>query len=131
MPPFQGLLGSDIAEFLFRLGVERLGGGRKAFATENVGELAWEAHVALRLGLEAVADWPVTFMREIDAMRDRRGGNANLTLLRCVGNIEYWLSHLQKGSRGLAIEVAVEEYRRQDALRRTVRSGSDSHLSAM
>jgi hypothetical protein len=128
MPPFQGLLGSDIAEFLFRLGVERLGGGRKAFATENLGELAWEAHVALRLGLEAVVDWPVAFMREIDAMRDRRGGNANLTLLRCVGNIEYWLSHLQKGSRGLAIAAAVAEYRRQDAARRGLPVQPDRHI---
>lgn len=120
MPPFQDLLGSDITEFLFRLGLERLGRHRKkAFSTDHLGELAWEAHVALRLGLEAVATaWPESFLQEIDAMRDRWGGNTRITLFRCVGAIEFWLSHLQEGSHGTAIAASLIAYRRRDALRR-------------
>lgn len=55
MPPFQDVMGSDIADFLFRLGLERL-------------------------GLEAVEDWPNGFHREIDNMRERWGGDARMSL---------------------------------------------------
>jgi hypothetical protein len=118
MPPFQDLVGSDIPDFLFRLGLERLGRRRKAFSTEHTGELAWEAHVALRLGLEAVEDWPEGFHREIDNMRERWGGDARMSLFRCVGAVEFWVDRLQEGSQGAAITAAVADYRTRDAARR-------------
>jgi hypothetical protein len=61
-----------------------------------------QAHVALRLGLEAAADWPGGFMQEIDAMRDRCSGRGKQTLQRCVGTIEFWSSRLQECSGGTA-----------------------------
>jgi hypothetical protein len=59
-----------------------------------------QAHAALRLALEAVADWPGGFMREIDAMRDRWSGRGKQTLHRCVGAIEFWSSRPQECSGG-------------------------------
>ncbi len=118
MPPFRNLAGSDIADFLFRLGLERLGRRKKVFSTENVGEFAWEAHIALRLGLEAVQDWPDGLEREIDNMRERWGGDGAKSLFRCAGAIEFWLSRLQPGSCGTAIKAAIIDYRAQDAKRK-------------
>jgi hypothetical protein len=112
------MVGSDIADFIFRLGLERLGRGHKAFSTEHLGELAWEAHVALRLGLEAVQDWPGGLEREIDNMRERWGGSSMKSLFRCAGAIEFWLGRLQEGSDGTAIKAAMADYRVLDAERR-------------
>ena len=53
LPPFRDLADSYIVEFLYRLGLEAIGARPKIFSTEQTGELAWSAHLALNRGLEA------------------------------------------------------------------------------
>ena len=57
-------------------------------------------------------------MRELDAMRERWGGNSARSLYLCVGAVEVWASNLQDGSDGSVIEAAAAEYRALDARRR-------------
>lgn len=117
MRPFVDLDGADIAEFLFRLGLERMGRKRKVFSSEDPGELAWEAHVVLRRGLEVLDPWPDAFHEAIDAMRRRWGPGEGRSLRMCAGAVERWLSGLPEG-RGMEIRLAVEAYRALDAERK-------------
>ena len=117
MAPFHGLMGADIAEFLFRIGLERMGRRRKVFSSEDPGDLAWEAHVALRFGLETVSDWPGGFHRALDEMRER-WPRAGRSLSTCAGAVEFWLAGLQEGSAAPEIAAAVADYRALDAVRR-------------
>lgn len=55
LPPFQDLGDNHIVEFLYRLGLEMVGARPKIFSTEQPGELAWSAHLALNHGLNAAS----------------------------------------------------------------------------
>jgi len=115
--PLSDLKGADLAEFLFRLGLERMGRIRKVFSSEDPGELAWEAHIALRHGLEALEPWPDEFHRTLDDMRGRWGRNPRISMLMCAGAVERWLAELPDGG-GQHIREAVESYRARDAAQR-------------
>ena len=69
--PFRDLRDGDIVEFLYRLGLEALGGRSKIFSIEQPGDLAYEAHRALTLGLMAAEQWPRGFYEILDSMHRR------------------------------------------------------------
>jgi hypothetical protein len=115
--PLSDLGAADMVEFLFRLGLERMGRVRKVFSSENPGELAWEAHIVLRRGLEALEPWPDEFHRTLDDMRGRWGTGPRISMMMCAGAVERWLGNLPDDD-GQHIRAAVESYRAQDAARR-------------
>lgn len=118
LPPFRDLTGANIAEFLYRLGLERMGRLNKYFSSENPGELAWEAHVVMRRGLEASAPWPSAFHRAIDQMRERSNSSSAMSMRMAAGAVERWQAGLPEG-QGVEILRAVQEYRAIDRERET------------
>ncbi len=115
--PLSDVRGEEVAEFLFRLGLERMGRVKKVFSSEDLGELAWQAHVVLRRGLEALEPWPDGFYRTLDDMRGRWGTNPAMSLRICTAGVERWLESQPDGD-GKHIREAVENYRARHAPRR-------------
>ncbi len=116
LAPLADLQPADIAEFLFRLGLERMGRDKKVFSSESPGELAWAAHIALRRGVEALDPWPDVFHQTLDGMRERWGSTAQASLRLCAGAVERWGAGLPSEC-GRRIMHAVTEYRAIDAAR--------------
>ena len=110
LPPFQDLRDGDIVEFLYRLGLEALGGRPKIFSLEQPGELAYHAHRALTLGLEAAERWPGFFYEILDGMRRRSASTVKAGLRKYVLPIERWLDGLPE-DRGGEIRGALLTYR--------------------
>lgn len=111
LEPFRDLRDSDIVEFLYRLGLEALGGRSKIFSLEQAGELAYEAHRALTLGLAAAERWPNGFYETLDDMRRRSASTTSAGLRKCVAPVERWLDQLPE-RRGGVLREAVQDYRR-------------------
>ena len=124
LPPFQDMTPGSIVEFLFRAGLELVAGRRKVFSSEQPGELAWEAHVALNRGLEVAEGWPRAFFKLLEMMHERSGKRLSVALLGSAGAVERWLAGLPEGA-GVAIRLAVAEFRVQ---MQTKRSGEDQPL---
>lgn len=110
LPPHADLDDGEIVDFLYRVGIERVGGGgrSKVFSVENLGELAWSAHELFNVGLGASEEWPTAFYDALDAIAariNRRGPRwvARMAVVR-------WLDGLHDG-HGAAIRAAVAEYR--------------------
>ncbi len=118
LTPFRDLAGANIAEFLYRLGLERMGRLNKYFSSENPGELVWEAHVAMRRGLKAVTPWPSAFHRVIDKMRLRSDVLPGKSMRMAAGAVERWQAGLPEG-QGTEILRVVQEYRVVDRERQT------------
>lgn len=118
LPSFRDLAGANIAEFLYRLGLERMGRQNKYFSSENPGDLVWEAHIAMRRGLEAMTPWPSAFHRVIDEMRQRSNLSPAMSRRRAVGAVERWQAGLPEG-QGTEILWAVREYQAVDRERET------------
>ena len=112
--PLSDLRGEEVAEFLFRLGLERMGRVKKVFSSEDLGELAWQAHVVLRRGLEALEPWPDGFHRTLDDMRLRWGRDPVMSLRICTVGVERWLGGQPEGN-GKHIREAVDAYRARHA----------------
>lgn len=110
LPPFCGLADNYIVEFLYRLGLEALGGRSKVFSAEQVGELAWSAHLALNRGLEIAERWPGGFFDLLDNMRRRSASTVAASLRRYVLPVERWLDGLPVGMGGM-IRAAVDDYK--------------------
>ena len=110
LPPFRDLADNHIVEFLYRLGLEAIGARPKIFSTEQAGELAWSAHLALNRGLEVAERWPDSFFEALDNMRRRSASTVAASLRRYVGPIERWLERLS-GGMGHVIRVAVNDYK--------------------
>ena len=110
LPPFQDLRDSDIVEFLYRLGLEALGGRPKIFSLEQAGELAYRAHQALTLGLEAAERWPDAFYEILDRMRRRSASTVKAGLRKYVLPVERWLEGLPE-YRGGTLREAVFTYK--------------------
>lgn len=108
--PLSDLKPGDLADFVFRLGLERMGRRKKIFSAENPGELVWEAHVVLRRGLEAFSPWPDEFLCTLDEMRGRWGSTPELSVILVVGAVERWLTTLPDDT-GRHIRQVVESYR--------------------
>jgi hypothetical protein len=112
-PLFRDMGGANIAEFLYRMGLERAARPGKFFSSENPGDLAWKAHITLRLGMEATAIWPSGFYRVIDGMRERSRLSAASSMRVAAGAVERWLAGLPEGE-GSEISRALQEYRLTD-----------------
>lgn len=110
LPPFRDLADNHIVEFLYRLGLEVIGARPKIFSTEQTGELAWSAHLALNRGLEAAEHWPGGFFEVLDNMRRRSASTVAASLRRYVWPIERWLDGLPPGMGGV-IRAAVDGYK--------------------
>ena len=110
LAPFQDLEPGSTVEFLFRAGLELVAGRRKVFSSEQPGELAWEAHVALNRGLEVAEGWPGAFLELLELLRVRSGKPLAISLLRSAGAVDRWLAGLPEAS-GAEIRRTVEEYR--------------------
>ena len=111
LEPFRDLGNSDIVEFLYRLGLETLGGRSKIFSLEQAGELAYQAHRALTLGLAAAQRWPDGFYEILDGMRRRSASTTSAGLRKYVVPVERWLDQLPE-ERGGALKEAVRVYQR-------------------
>ncbi len=110
LPPFRDLADNYIVEFLFRLGLEVIGARPKLFSTEQAGELAWSAHLALNRGLEAAERWPSGFFGVLNNMRRRSASTVAASLRRYVWPIERWLDKLPVGM-GVVIREEVNTYK--------------------
>ena len=110
LAPFQDLEPGSIVEFLFRAGLELVAGRRKVFSSEQPGELAWEAHVALNRGLEVAEGWPGAFLELLELLRVRSGKPLAISLLRSAGAVDRWLATLPDGS-GSEIIRTVTDFR--------------------
>ena len=110
LAPFRDLRDGDIAEFLYRLGLEVQGGRSKIFSTEQPGDLAYEAHRALTLGLLAAERWPGGFYEVLDSMRRRSASTTLAGLRKYVAPVERWLDRLPDDHGGVLRE-AVRAYR--------------------
>lgn len=108
--PLSGLRDGDVVEFLYRLGLEALGGRSKVFSLEQPGELAYQAHRALTLGLTAAERWPEGFYEILDSMRRRSASTTSAGLRRYVGPVERWLEQLPEHG-GETLREAVRAYR--------------------
>lgn len=108
--PFSDMRNSDIVEFLYRLGLEALGGRSKVFSLEQAGDLAYQAHRALTLGLAVAERWPGTFYEILDSMRRRSASTTLAGLRKYVGPVERWLDQLPEYHGG-ALQEAVRVYR--------------------
>lgn len=117
--PFSDMDGANIAEFVFRLGLEKMGRTHKYFSSDNPGDLAWKAHIVMRRGLDAVSPWPDAFDEAIDGMRQRTYPELAKSLRICAGAIERWQRGLPAG-QGLHILKAVEDYRALEPERRKI-----------
>lgn len=110
LPALQDLPDNRIIEFLYRIGLESVGGrGVHVFAMHYLGRFAMKPHVALTRGLQAAETWPSGFFRILDAMRQRTPGDAETTMRKYIGPIERWLAKLDPG-QGMSIKVALSEY---------------------
>ena len=110
LPPFRDLADNHIVEFLYRLGLEAIGARPKIFSTEQTGELAWSAHLALGRGLEAAERWPDGFFEVLDNMRRRSASTVAASLRRYVWPVERWLERLP-GGMGHVIRAVVDHYK--------------------
>ena len=110
LSPFGDLADNYIVEFLYRLGLEVIGSRPKVFSTEQTGELAWSAHLALNGGLEAAERWPGGFFEVLDNMRRRSPSTVAASLRRSVWPVERWLDKLPTGM-GHVIRAAVGDYK--------------------
>lgn len=110
LPPFRDLADNHIVEFLYRLGLEAIGSRPKIFSTEQTGELAWSAHLALNRGLEVAEQWPDGFFEALDNMRRRSASTVAASLRRYVWPVERWLDRLP-GGMGRVIRAAVDDYK--------------------
>ena len=110
LAPFLDLRDGDITEFLYRLGLEVMGGRSKIFSTEQPGDLAYEAHRALTLGLTAAERWPGGFYEVLDSMRRRSASTTLAGLRKYVAPVERWLDQLPDDHGGVLRE-AVRAYR--------------------
>lgn len=108
LPPHEGLEDGEIVDFLYRLGLESVGGRKKIFSVEDVGELAWTAHELLNHGIAASSQWPAAFYAILDAMAARIPRRAPRAA--AVTAVLRWLDGLEPG-RGVAIRAAVDDYR--------------------
>lgn len=110
LPPHLDLDDGEIIDFLYRVGIERVGGGgrTKVFSVEDLGKLAWSAHELFSMGLSACEDWPTAFYEVLDAIASRisRSGPRRVVVMAVVR----WLDGLQDG-HGAAIRAAVAAYR--------------------
>jgi hypothetical protein len=68
LPPHEGLEDGEVVDFLYRLGLESVGGRKKIFSVEDVGELAWTAHALFNHGIDVSRRWPTAFCEILDAM---------------------------------------------------------------
>jgi len=136
LPPFRDLRDGDIVEFLYRLDLEALGGRSKIFSTEQPGDLAYEAHRALTLGLTAAEPrecphcrWPGEFYKILDSMRRRSASTTLAGLRKYVTPVERWLDQLPDDHGGVLRE-AVRSYR-QAAEARAQRMNDESEKSTL
>lgn len=107
---------AETVDFLFRLGLERMGNRAKIFSVENPGEVADKAHIALNRALEALEPWPDAFFGVLADMRSRWGTTATASMRLCAGAVERWLDGLPEG-HGQVIRNAVSEYRAREPAR--------------
>lgn len=117
MQPFVDLDGPQIVDFLYRLGLERMADRGRIFSLERVGELAWDAHVAFNLAIEAVQPWPQGFHAVLEefcrrneseptgSRRATRGGS----ITKWVGPIRRWAMALGP-ERGRTIREAIQTF---------------------
>lgn len=110
LPPFRDLADNYIVEFLYRFGLEVIGSRPKIFSTEQTGEIAWSAHLALNRGLEVAEHWPDGFFGALDNMRRRSASRVAASLRRYVWPTERWLDRLPVGT-GHMIRAAVDDYK--------------------
>ena len=111
LEPFRDLSRGKIIEFLFRIGLESVGGRRHLFSFEKPGTLAWEADVALNRGLRVAERWPDAYFEVLELMRVRSGQSDWKEIrLRTVVPVERWLKRIPEDS-GRAIRLATAEYR--------------------
>lgn len=129
LAPFRDLRDGDIVEVLYRLGLEALGDRSKIFSTEQPGDLAYEAHRALMLGLSAAEQWPGGFYGVLDSMRRRSASTTLAGLRKYVAPVERWLDQLPDDHGGVLRE-AVRAYR-QVAEARAQRMNDESAKSKL
>lgn len=111
LPALQDMPDNMIIEFLYRIGLESVGGrGLHIFSTHYLGKFAMKSHDALSRGLQAAEAWPSGFYRILDAMRQRTPGDAETTLRKYIGPIERWLAKLDPG-HGRCLKAALVDYR--------------------
>jgi hypothetical protein len=112
LKPLADLDAGAIIDLLYKVGLNRISPGRAVFSCQRVGELAWEAHVALTQGLKVFEDWPNAFFGVLDDIRRCYPATKSASLNRSAGVVERWLDRLTGGTGG-AIRSAVAEYRRR------------------
>lgn len=108
--PCQDLDDGEVVDFIFRLGLERMGGQSKLFSIEQIGEMAWQAHAAFTVGLAAARDWPDGLAQVLEGIVAR----TNLPTPRSAAHrsVARWLDDLSDG-HGQVIRAALEDWRQR------------------
>jgi hypothetical protein len=103
--PFRDLADGEIVDFLWRIGLERLGSRPNILSVEHPKELVIDAHLALKEGVIVARRWPDSFFDLLDGLTTKWPKH------KVVSSATKWSGNFESG-HGLEIESAIEKWRK-------------------